>query len=199
MLTGSRQWLKWGVKSGRRVRLSGTPQVCSYTSKALLRAAINHTMIDTIDRGARREDEAEQEAFKTWSREEAQTWARNNPPLSPWRVVGVQALVGLLCAVVVWAVTQRGAATWSALYGAVTVVLPGALLARGMSRETRSPAAAAANFMFWELMKIVLAIAMLVAVAKWAPGLSWPALLVAMVACMKLGWLALLRRRRVGS
>ena len=154
-------------------------------------------MIDTIDRGGSREDEnkAEQETFKIWSRDEARAWASVNPPLSPWRVVAVQALVGLVCAAVVWALTQRSGAVWSALYGALTVVLPGALLARGMTRESGSPAAAAANFMFWELMKIVLAVAMLVAVAKWAPGLSWPALLVAMVVCMKLGWLALLRRR----
>ena len=69
------------------------------------------------------------------------------------------------------------------------------VIPRVVSRKTRSPAAAAANFMFWELMKIVLVIAMLVAVAKWAPGLSWPALLVTMVVCMKSGWLALLRRR----
>lgn len=141
-------------------------------------------------------DEVDTAPFKVLTPEEAQALRARLPTVSPWHVVGAQAVVGLLCAVLVWAVTQRSAAAWSALYGALTVVLPGALMARGVTRRTRSPAAAVASFMFWELMKIVLAVAMLVAAAKWAPGLSWPALLVAMVVCMKLGWLALLRRRR---
>ena len=136
-----------------------------------------------------------QQEFKPLTPEEARAVRSKNPPVSPWRIVAAQAVAGLICAVIVGVVTQHAAAAWSALYGAAVTVLPSALLARGMSREAGSPAAAAANFMFWELMKIVLAIAMLVAVAKWAPGLSWPALLVAMIVCMKLGWLALLRRR----
>ena len=187
--------------SARRNGAVRQPTGSPIYSRGFASADLDFTMIDTIHRSARRIDvdtdaeEAEQETFKIWSREEARAWAIDNPPLSPWRVVGTQALVGLLCAGMVWAVTQRSGAVGSALYGALTVVLPGALLARGMSRETRSPAAAAANFMFWELMKITSAVAMLAAVAMWAPGLSWPSLLVTMVVCMKLGWLALLRRR----
>jgi ATP synthase protein I len=143
-------------------------------------------------------DTDQEPPWKVLTREEALVLRAKNPVVSPWRIVAAQAVAGLLCALVVAAVTQRQATTWSALYGAAVVVLPGALLARGMSRGAGSPAAAAASFMFWELVKIALAVAMLVAVAKGVPGLSWPALLVAMVVCMKLGWLALLwpRRRR---
>jgi len=54
-------------------------------------------------------------------------WRKNNPPLSPWRVVTVQAVAGLLCCAAVWAFTQRSGAAWSALYGAAAVVLPSAL------------------------------------------------------------------------
>jgi len=50
--------------------------------------------------------------------------------------------------------------------------------------------------MFWELVKIAVAASMLVAAAMWAPDLSWPAMLVTMVVCLKLGWLVLLLRRR---
>jgi ATP synthase protein I len=96
---------------------------------------------------------------------------------------------------VVWAVTQRSTVAWSALYGALSVVLPGALMARGMTRGTRSPVAAAAGFMFWEMLKIAVAIAMLVIAAKVVPQLSWPALLITMVVCMKVNWLALTWRR----
>jgi len=37
---------------------------------------------------------------------------------------------------------------------------------------------------------------MLLAATRVVPGLSWPALLVAMVVCMKMNWLALLWRRK---
>lgn len=153
-------------------------------------------MIDTIDHGAGSKDGAEQEKFKTWTKEEAQAWRRDNPSLSPWRVVAVQAVAGLVCGAAVWAFTQRSGAVWSALYGAAAVVLPSALLARGMTRGTRNPLAAAAGFMFWEMLKIGVAVAMLVIASRVVPNLSWPALLVSMVVCIKVNWVALLWRGR---
>jgi len=149
-----------------------------------------------VDHGAGWKDGAEQEEFKTWTREEAQAWRTNNPSLSPWRVVAVQAVAGLVCCAAVWAITQRSGAAWSALYGAAAVVVPSALLARGMTRGMRNPVAAAAGFMFWEMLKIGVAVAMLVIAVRVVPGLSWPALLVTMVVCIKINWVALLWRGR---
>ena len=157
-----------------------------------------------VEPGAASEDDpegaAEQETFKTWTREEARAWSKNNPPLSPWRVVAVQAVAGLVCCAAVWAFTQRSGAAWSALYGAAAVVIPGALLARGMSRDLSGvPGAAgqaAFRFMFWEMVKIGAAVAMLLAAPRVVPGLSWPALLVAMIVCMKMNLFALLWRRK---
>lgn len=140
-------------------------------------------------------DEVDEASFKALTPEEAKALKAQLPMVSPWRVVGVQALVGLLCTAVVWVVTQRSSAAWSALYGALSVVLPSALMARGMTRGTRSPVAAAAGFMFWEMLKIGVAIAMLVIAAKVVPHLSWPALLITMVVCMKVNWWALSWRR----
>jgi ATP synthase protein I len=165
-------------------------------------------MIDTterrVDQGAEAaagpEAGAEADSFKTWTREEAQAWRKANPPLSPWRVVAVQAVAGLVCSAAVWAFTQRSGAVWSALYGAGAVVIPSALLARGMSRDLgRAPGAAGAavfRFMFWEMVKIGTAVAMLLAAPRMVIGLSWPALLVTMVVCMKMNWWALLWRRK---
>jgi ATP synthase protein I len=149
-----------------------------------------------VDHGAGWKDGAEQEEFKTWTREEAQAWRTNNPSLSPWRVVAVQAVAGLVCCAAVWAITQRSGAAWSALYGAAAVVVPSALLARGMTRGMRNPVAAAAGFMFWEMLKIGVAVAMLVIAVRVVPGLSWPALLVTMAVCIKINWVALLWRGR---
>lgn len=156
-------------------------------------------MTDTIDHGARHAgyaDEAQDPPFKTLSREEAQALKAKLPQVSPWRVVAAQAVAGLLCVAITWLLTQRSGAAWSALYGALAVVLPGALLARGMTRGTGSPVAAAAGFLFWEMLKIGVAIAMLVIAARVVPGLSWPVLLLTMVVCMKVNWVALLWRAR---
>jgi ATP synthase protein I len=109
----------------------------------------------------------------------------------------VQAAVGAGCAALLWAATQRTDLAASALYGAATAVLPSAVLARGMTRKTSAnPAAAAIGFMFWEMVKIALAVAMLMAAVRVVPSLSWPALLGVMVVCMKVSWLAMLRQRR---
>lgn len=162
-------------------------------------------MNEPLDRGRASEDGTDDQPFKTLTREEAQALRGRIPQVSPWRVVAVQAVAGLLCTAVAMVVTQlmghgngQGAgsgAAWSALYGAAAVVLPAALLARGMTRGTRNPVAAAVGFMFWEMLKIAVAIAMLVIAAKVVPNLSWPVLLVTMVVCMKVNWLALLWRR----
>lgn len=136
--------------------------------------------------------------FKTLSSEEAQALRAKHPPVSPWRVIAAQAAVGLVVAALIGLVTQRSELAWSALYGAAAVVVPGALLARGITRLTGAGVGAAAfSFMLWEAVKVGLAVAMLAAATKVVPGLSWPALLVAMLVCMKVNWLALLWQGRV--
>jgi ATP synthase protein I len=130
------------------------------------------------------------------SREEAQTLRRGMSFLSPWAVVAAQGVVGLLCSAVAGLFLQDASAAWSSLYGAAAVVLPGMLLARGLTKRARSPMAAATGFMFWEMLKIGVAIAMLLIAARVVPNLSWAALLVTMVVCMKVNWLALLWRGR---
>jgi len=141
-------------------------------------------------------DAAQEPAFKPLTREEVSELTARHPTISPWRILAAQAALGVACAFVTWVLTSRMSAVWSSLYGAAVVVIPGALLAYGIKRGTENPAAAAAGFMFWELVKIAVAASMLVAVALWAPELSWPALLVTLVVSLKLGWLVLLVRRR---
>lgn len=143
------------------------------------------------------EEETVEPPVKVWTREEVLAWRARNPLLSPWRVIAVQAVVGLVVVALGWLLTGRQEVVWSALYGSAAVVLPNALLARGMSRLPVVKANAAAfNFMLWEFVKIALTVAMLAAAVKVVPDLSWPALLVAMIVCMKMNWLALLLRGR---
>jgi len=143
------------------------------------------------------EDEAPEAPFKRLSREEARALRARIPSVSPWWVVAAQAAAGLACCLIAWAMTRQASAVWSALYGAAAVVLPSALLARGMTRsDSPNPGAAVIGFMLWEALKVGTAVAMLVIAARVVPNLNWPALLVTMVVCIKLNWVALLWRAR---
>ena len=137
------------------------------------------------------------EDIKVLSRAEVQALREKNPLLSPWTVLTVQASIGAIVAVLAWYSTGRIEAGWSALYGALAVVLPGALFARGLMTKTslRHPGAAVAGFFVWEMVKIALTVAMLVAAPRLVENLSWLALLAGFVVTMKAYWLALWLRR----
>lgn len=139
--------------------------------------------------------------FKPLTRDEAQALRTREPPLSPWRVIGVQAAVGAVVALVVALVSGQQVYGWSLLYGAFTVVVPGALMARGMTSKlsSMSPGASAVSFMLWEAVKIVVSVVLLALAPKIVQPLSWPALLVGLVVCMKVYWVALLWRGRSKS
>ena len=131
--------------------------------------------------------------FKPLTAEEARRLREQNPPVSPWWVVAGQAVVGLVAALVAWAVTGKQNVGWSAGYGAAAVVIPAAIFARGLMGRfsSRNAGNAAVSFMVWEMVKIVLTGAMLMAAPRLVAGLSWPALLVGLVLAMKVYWVAL--------
>jgi ATP synthase protein I len=131
------------------------------------------------------------------TREQVRALTAQDPPVSPWWVIAVQAVVGLGVAALAWLITGRVEVFWSALYGAGVVVVPGALMARGMTSRlsSLSPAAGAASFMVWEFLKIGVSVALLALAHRVVVPLSWPALLVGLVVCIKVYWLALLWRR----
>jgi ATP synthase protein I len=113
-------------------------------------------------------------------------------------VVGAQAALGGVVALLAVLITGKQELAWSVLYGAAAVVVPAALMARGMTSRLSSvsPGASAVSFMLWQFVKIAVAVAMLVLAPTILQPLSWPALLVGMVLCMKVYWLALSWRGR---
>lgn len=137
-------------------------------------------------------------AFRPLTREEAQALRAKEPPLNPWRVIGVQVLVGVLAAGLAGLAFGSSVVGWSLLYGAATVVVPGALMARGMTSRLSSvsPGVSAVSFMLWEMVKIAVSVVMLMMAPKLVQPLSWPALLAGLVLCMKVYWVALLWRGR---
>lgn len=150
------------------------------------------------------EAEGGAEEFKPLSAEEAQALMARLDSVSPWRVLAVQVVGGSVVAAVAWLLTGSRPVLWSVLYGALAVVLPNAVLARGMTRGTRGSDArtramgSALGFFIWEGAKVALTVAMLFAAPRLVEGLSWPALLVGLVLTMKMMWVAWLARPKRG-
>ena len=138
-------------------------------------------------------NEAQDEGFKPLTREEAKKVLASNPPLSLWYVWSGQVGVGILVAVLAWALTGQTRMGWSAGYGALAVIVPAALFARGLSRQKSAMHgnAALAGFFVWEMVKIALTVAMLFAAPRLVEGLNWLALLAGFVVTMKVYWVAM--------
>ena len=134
-----------------------------------------------------------QETFEPLTAEQVVELRKRQPLLSVWRVIGVQALLGLLVAWLVWLVSEQMTAVYSAIYGALAVIVPAALFARGLTSKVASVNVGAAVFGFflWEMVKIGLTVAMLFAAPRLVNDLSWPAMLAGLVVTMKVYWVAL--------
>jgi ATP synthase protein I len=89
------------------------------------------------------------DAFEPLTAEQVRELRKHQPLLSVWRVVMAQVLVGLLVASVVWWVSGRMSAVYSAAYGALAVILPAALFVRGLTSPVASVNAGAAVFGFF--------------------------------------------------
>lgn len=140
------------------------------------------------------EDGAQEPEFKPLTREQAQQWRASQPEVSLWKLVGVQALVGVVSAILAWLLTQRMPVAWSVLYGAAAVVIPSALMVYGLTSSALArllagvSQAAFAGFLLWEGIKILLAVAMLWSAPKLVPELSWLGLVVGLVLALKVYW-----------
>ncbi|MES2192457.1 MAG: ATP synthase subunit I [Pseudomonadota bacterium] len=143
--------------------------------------------------------DGDEAVFKPLTREEAQKLRESSPSVSPWVVLAGQSVTGVLVALVAWGLTGKVSVGWSAFYGALAVVIPGALFARGLMSKVASmnAGAAVAGFFLWEMVKIGMVIAMLFAAPRMVSDLSWPAMLVGLVVTMKVVWLVLLLQPRL--
>ena len=131
--------------------------------------------------------------FKPLTPEQAAAWRQRNPVTSPWRVLGLQLLVGVAVAVLTGWVSGQLRLAVSVLWGVVSVVVPGGVFARALARQMRlkQAGAALAGLFVWELVKIVLTVALLLVAPKVIAGLSWLALVAGFVVTMKVYWLAM--------
>jgi ATP synthase protein I len=142
---------------------------------------------------AKEQEDTQEEVFEPLSAEQAQELRKSLPLLSVWRVIAAQILIGLLLAALLYGLFRRQAVAVSAMYGSFAVILPAALFARGLSGPLArvNVGSAVLGFFLWEMIKIGLTLAMLVAAPRLLNELSWPAMLAGLLVTMKVYWLAL--------
>jgi ATP synthase protein I len=139
------------------------------------------------------EDSAQEDVFHTFTAEEAQAWRASQPVLSVWWVLVAQLSTATVLGVGVGWWFGRTSLLVSWIYGALSVILPAALFARGLKSPTASinAASAALSFAVWQGVKMVLNVLWLVLAPRFVDELSWPALLAGLIVTMKMYWLAL--------
>jgi len=139
--------------------------------------------------------------FKPLTPEQAAAWRQRNPVTSPWRVLVLQVLVGVVVAVLTGVVSGQSRLAASVAWGVVSVWVPALVFARALARQVRrrNPGSALVGFFVWELVKIVLTVALLMVAPKVVAELSWPAMVGGFVVTLKVYWLAMMlgMRRRL--
>lgn len=141
------------------------------------------------------------EDFKPLTAEQAAAWRAGQLSVSPWRVLALQALAGLVLVALVAVLTGRADWVASVAWGAMAVCLPALVFARALARQMRQakPGAALVGLFVWELVKVGLTVALLLVAPRVVTDLSWWALLAGFVVTLKMYWLAMvlqMRRRR---
>ena len=157
------------------------------------------TKIASSSQAALRKSEAEvtdeglEPEFKPLTAEEALAWRQSNPQVSPWRVLLLQVFVGALMALLTGLVTGEFRLAASVAWGCVAVVIPAVVFVRALSRQMRRTQSGSAlvGLFVWELVKIVLTVALLLVAPKVISDLSWLALVASFVVTMKVYWLAM--------
>jgi ATP synthase protein I len=148
---------------------------------------------DTVSLGADKSIQTPEEEFQPLTAEEAKAWRERHTSLSVWWVLGAQLALAAVLAMLgswLWGFASVGI---SVMYGALAVIVPAALFARGLTSSAASVNAmtAAVSFAVWQGVKLVLTVLLLALAPKVLNEVSWPALLAGMLLAMKVYWLAL--------
>jgi ATP synthase protein I len=148
---------------------------------------------DTVSLDADKSTQTPEEEFQPLTAEEAQAWRERHTSISVWWVLGAQLALAAVLAMLVswlWGFASVGI---SVMYGALAVIVPAALFARGLTSSAASVNAmtAAVGFAVWQGVKLVLTVLLLALAPRVLNEVSWPALLAGMLLAMKVYWLAL--------
>jgi ATP synthase protein I len=113
--------------------------------------------------------------------------SKSGSVLSPWRIIAGQLLAGAVFAVIGWLISGKSSVAVSVAYGALAVVLPAAVFARGLMSQFSSLNALTAGFGFfvWEMIKIVATVVLIAIAPNLVADLDWLAMLIGLIATMK--------------
>lgn len=131
--------------------------------------------------------------FKLLTMEEAQAWRQVNPEIKPWRIIVLQVIVGILMVVMTFLFSGNSQLSVSVAWGMVAVVLPSMVFVRALNRQMQCVDARTAlvGLFVWELVKVVLTVALLLISPYLISDLNWLALLVSFVVTLKVYGLAI--------
>ena len=107
--------------------------------------------------------------------------------ISPWQIIVGQLLAGAALAALAWLFTGKASVAVSVAYGALAVVVPAAVFARGLMSQFSSLNALTAGFGFfvWEMIKIVATVVLIAIAPKLVADLDWLAMLIGLIVTMK--------------
>lgn len=134
-----------------------------------------------------------EEDFTALSSEEARQWRLRQPASPTWHSIAWQIGIGLTATAVIGMVWRSGMLAQSVAFGVFAVVVPNALLLRGMSGAGKHWGAEALllRLLVWELVKLAVTFSILYSADKVLGEMSWPALLAGLVVTMKANWFVL--------
>ena len=130
--------------------------------------------------------------FTPLSAQEAKVWREKYgwSFVSIWQIVVLQIVVGCVLTAICWAIADDLKMVRSVAYGSLVVVLPSVVFARGVRRASASSGFRV--FLIWELVKLILSVALLLMAPKLVADVDWLALLLSMIVVTKTYWVALL-------
>ena len=141
-------------------------------------------------------DEAEEDSFKTLSKEEMHALRKAKPhrftSINPWRIVFSQVVITLLIAAACYvfsSLADKNVYTYSALVGGLIGFLPSALFLMRIEAAKKSVKSSPGGFLAavvsGEFIKILATIVLFIGFALKQPDLNWIPLLVTYLATLK--------------
>jgi ATP synthase protein I len=149
-----------------------------------LNAGVRANAFDDLDAGLQNESER---LTAGQAQELRVRLGKTGSLISPWQIIVGQLLAGAVFAGLAWLITGKSSVAASVAYGALAVVIPAAVFARGLMSQFSSLNALTAGFGFfvWEMIKIVATVVLIAIAPILVADLDWLAMLIGLIVTMK--------------
>ena len=139
-----------------------------------------------------------------WNAAQANAWRARTPAMPLWLPVSTQGAIALLLLAGSMVLNLDRVVRLSLMSGVIASLIPSLLCVTGYRITlwvlTSLPHGAQTmlglvSIIFWELVKLVLSVALLILASRLVAGLHWPAMVLAFVVVVKAYWLAFIVER----